>query len=206
MAHPDFDTNESALLAAFSTGDSDAIDFLFKKFYLSLVDYAMHFTGNTQEAEDVVAETYLKLLKKTTSFAGLQQIKNFLFLTVRNACIDHLRELKVNQKYQREATYLSNASNGGESYDYHRMDTEVLQIIAEEIDRLPQRAKEIFSLIFFQKKSLKEVAEMMDVHVNTIKYEKTKALEKLRLTLSKKDLLDIPIPAYFMFLFCLDVF
>src|SRR5690606_32364850 len=174
---------EPDLIGAFHNNDAAAVDFLFRKYYVQLVSFARGITGSLVEGEDIVVETFLKLLRKRKDFTGLNNIKSFLYVTCRNACLDYLRYVKTDQKY-RENKYLSSIVMDGEEYDvadyeqydYGRMNAEIMQAIAEEIDSLPKRAKEVFWLIFFNKMTLREIAEHLGLHVNTIQTEKAKAL------------------------------
>ncbi len=70
---------------------------IYHSHYQALCFYAEGITGHTQSAEDMVTETFIKLLRGNNSFDTLSQVKSFLYTITRNACIDLLRKEKRQQ-------------------------------------------------------------------------------------------------------------
>ena len=64
------------------------IDLIFQQYYRPLCLYATHYLHNIDEAEDVVQDCFVKLISRNIM---PENIKAFLYTSVRNACIDRLR-------------------------------------------------------------------------------------------------------------------
>jgi RNA polymerase sigma factor (sigma-70 family) len=56
--------------------------------------YAERFTGNQPEAEDIVVDSFLKCYRRRDQFENLENIRSFLYVTVKNASLDHLAAKK----------------------------------------------------------------------------------------------------------------
>lgn len=64
------------------------IDLIFQQYYRPLCLYATHYLHDIDEAEDVVQDCFVKLISRSIM---PENIKAFLYISVRNACIDRLR-------------------------------------------------------------------------------------------------------------------
>lgn len=64
------------------------IDLIFQQYYRPLCLYATHYLHDIDEAEDVVQDCFVKLISRNIM---PENIKAFLYTSVRNACIDRMR-------------------------------------------------------------------------------------------------------------------
>ena len=67
----------------------------FDLYYRSLCIYATHLLNDTNLVEDVVMECYIGLWIKLKGGAQISEVKNYLFISVRNACYDVNRRSKM---------------------------------------------------------------------------------------------------------------
>ena len=119
-------------------------------------------------------------------FGSLPEMKAFLFVAVRNACIDHLRKMKRRNKSTLEFEYLSKRHE--QFYETELIASKVLQLIYAEVELLPHQCKQVFKLIFIDNKSTSDIAIEMAISPQTVLNQKAKALQKLRLALQKEGL------------------
>lgn len=183
VAETDFD------ISAFQRSDPKAISQLFGLYYRSLVYYAGSIINNTGEAEDIVVECFVKLMKKPGDFGSLQNIRSFLYVATRNACYNYLQYLKVDARSQKELQYLHDPLSGEAGPDYARMDAEIIQAVLQEVENLPPQCRQVFKYLFFKQKSTQEIAELMGLSVKTVRNQKARAIQLLQTALLKKNLL-----------------
>ncbi len=117
---------------------------------------------NDGEGEDIAADSFVKLLHRHDSFDTLPNIKAFLYITTRNACLNYLRVLhNGNMPKKRELNRIQDKT------DEHALSlmvhAEVLREVELEIEQLPNRCKEIFKLIYYERRSADEIAEMLGI-------------------------------------------
>ena len=85
----------SDLLALVAAGDWASYEKLYNTYYLGVFRFAMKFLENRQAAEDITTEAFIKLWNTRDDLAAIRNIHSFLFTIVRNACLNHLRDLKM---------------------------------------------------------------------------------------------------------------
>ncbi len=176
------------IIPAFQQGDAQAFEVFFKAHYKPLVFFAEQLLENAGEAEDIVKDSYVKLWHKHADFDHPKSIKGFLYTTTRNACLNHLRHEKVKDHYQREMIYLDD-QRGEEKILQQMIHSELLASIYKEIEKLPEKRRQVFRMIFFEGMKNDEIAEQLGISVFTVKEHRAKALAQLRLRFTDEQLL-----------------
>lgn len=162
------------------------MNFLFKKHHQSLYYLATKLVQDTAQAEDIVANCFVKLWERRERFADAEKIKAFLFITCRNSCLNYLRDLK--RKTAAQALYLQQLEVNSEEILYEIIDTEIVGLLAREIEELPDKCREVFKLLYIEGKKTDEVAQALQLNVQTVRNHKTRAVELLKAQFLKKGL------------------
>ncbi|WEK35065.1 MAG: RNA polymerase sigma-70 factor [Candidatus Pseudobacter hemicellulosilyticus] len=184
-ADADFD------IAEFQRGSEKAISHLFRLYYRGLVYFADNIISNRKEAEDIVVECFLKLLKKSGDFESLANIRSFLHVATRNACYNYLQSVKVGVRSQRELAYLQDPEQPTYGTDYAKIDAEIMETILEEVENLPPQCRQVFKYLFFERKTTQEIADLMGLSVKTVRNQKARAIQLLQAQLLKRNLLPL---------------
>ncbi len=172
-------SSEREIIDGLRAANETAIRALYELHYRPLCYFAEKLLNNKEEAEDVAAETFLKLVKKKQDFDNLTNIKSFLFTAARNACFDILRKTKRTDKSKKELEYLAQPD---ELFgDDEMIKAKVLQKIYAEVERLPGQCRLVFKSIFIEGKNTAVIASELGISTQTVLNQKTKALRTLRL-------------------------
>ncbi len=172
--------NAAEVISALKEGDTRALHDLHDLYYPALRNFAISLLNDGPAAEDIVTEIFVILWRKHRDFETLQNIKAFLYISTRNACINHIKRL------QRDSVMKTGFSNylstDHEEFALNEMiRAEVLQQIYEAIEALPSQCKRVFKMCYVEGLSNSEVAERAAISINTVKNHKVKALGLLRL-------------------------
>jgi len=179
-------TNDD-LIEAFKNGDQAAFNCIYKTHFRPLCYFARGLINNKEEAEDIVVETFIKLLRKQKDFDALVSIKSFLYTATRNSCLDFMKHVKRKTASHKEIIHLMDKD---EDFIQSRIiKAELLQMILSEVDQLPEIRKRIFKLIFVEGLTTAEIAETLDITVDTVRVQKARALHSIRTAILKKGLL-----------------
>ena len=138
-------------------GEQTALAFFFKKHHQSLCYLATKLVQDRGQAEDIVADCFIKLWERRERFASAEKIKAFLFISCRNNCLNYLRDLK--RKTAAQALYLKQLEVNSKEVLYEVIDTEIIGLLAREIEELPEKCREVFKLLYIEGKKTDEVAE-----------------------------------------------
>ncbi|MBN1132644.1 MAG: RNA polymerase sigma factor [Bacteroidales bacterium] len=145
---------------------------------------AYRMMGNPEEAEDVVQEVYLKLWKMRSE---LRQYRNLEALSVRitrNYCLDQLRRRKKNLEVTSHEQNLYN--NGPETPDQLMESEEKANMVHNLIETLPEPQRSIVHLRHLEGKDYEEISEMLNMNVNAIRVNISRARKQMREKLEKQ--------------------
>jgi RNA polymerase sigma-70 factor (ECF subfamily) len=170
-------------IEAFKHGDSEAFSCLYRQHHQSLTHYSHQLINHEQQAEEIVTDVFIKLLRKRKDFTCTQDIKSFLYVTTRNACYDYLRCKKHTEPEHGEMLDLAGESAPGEDKDQAK--ARVLQAIYEEIEHLPVQCRQVFKNIFFDGLGTEQIAAALKISSQAVLEQKNRALTLLRLSLLK---------------------
>jgi RNA polymerase sigma factor (sigma-70 family) len=131
------------------------------------------------------------LWNRHTDFENLQNIKAFLYITTRNASLNKLKQMQRESLSKKQLAYVSGDK---EEFILNEMiRAEVLREIHTEIEKLPEQCRKIFKMSFFDGKKNQEIASMLEISVHTVKNQKARAIQLLRVRLPDRNLVAILI-------------
>ncbi|MHA4896385.1 RNA polymerase sigma factor [Pedobacter sp. PWIIR3] len=169
-----------------SAGNEDALAHFFKLHHHSLCYFAGKLVQDIPQAEDIVAECFVKLWERRENFDHPEKLKAFLYISCRNNCLKYLRDLK--RKTAAQDLYYKQLDENSEEILYEIIDTEIVDILAGEIEGLPEKCRDVFKLLYFEGKKTDEIALLLNLSVQTVRNHKTRAIEMLRAQFLKKGL------------------
>lgn len=177
---------ETRLVLLARKGDRRAFAELVNLYADKLYQLAYRLTGNRQEAEDVVQETFLRVYRNLERYDEKLKFSTWIYRIAANLCIDRLRK--------RRAVYSLDAQSGEhEDLDGYSMlpgddrtpESEVLlsetqQLVHRAIESLPPKYKSVAVLRYLQDLSLQEIADVLGIPVTTVKTRVHRAREFMR--------------------------
>jgi RNA polymerase sigma-70 factor (ECF subfamily) len=162
---------------SFGKKDDSGFNALFNAYYKSLCFYALKYVQSEVDAEDIVQEAFIDLHEKKDVLNDAEKKPVYLYITVKNKSIDYIRKNKTKDKYKKWVLH-----NQSPSLDEEKayIEAEFYREIMTKIDSLPEKSREIFKLSYLHDKKVAEIAELLDVSVNTVKTHKMRAKDTLR--------------------------
>lgn len=189
-------TNDTALLSAFRRSEIQAGKIIFDTYFHPLCLFSERITGNILQSEDIVAEVFEKLMLAPRDFSAIPRLKSFLYQSVHNASINYVIARKRHSAAYDQVHYLTE----NERYDQETVQNEIMraELIHEiymAMEKLPDKCGRIFRMIFVEGLSTLEIAEELQINVQTVRTQKARAIELIRNALVKKDL-QFPVVTY----------
>jgi RNA polymerase sigma-70 factor (ECF subfamily) len=179
---PAAETPDVALMILVSAGDSDAFGLLYRRHYRKLLDFFYAMSGNTQMAEDLCQETFLRVWRLRNRYTPTGSYLGYLFAIARYVWLERRAEA-----YRRSAFQpLSSGGDGPEPIDPAALPdelacrSELSGTISEAVSSLPEDQRMAFVLRTVQGLSLEEIASAMGCPLNTVRSRKLLAMKKLR--------------------------
>ncbi|MDH6304666.1 MULTISPECIES: RNA polymerase sigma-70 factor [unclassified Parabacteroides] len=155
---------------------SEEFEQCFKDFYQPLCLFALRYTDQVDDAEDVVQQTFADIWDKRTTIGQINNLKAYLYRSVRNRSLS----LSVKQQDHQIIDTLPDVEDTSLDEQIHCAERDAR--LWNEIDRLPPERKKIFLLSKRDGLKYKEIAEELNISVKTVENQIGKALKSLKET------------------------
>ena len=163
-------TSDDDLMLMYANGDADAFDTLFDRYHVSVYNFARTMLGPAGGAEDVLQEAFLTLAQTARSYEPMGKFRSWLMKIARNLCLNRLRAERIRQNVLSQERSNGAADSGRNSSPVDiAEDNERTVAIRDAIGRLPDRQREALGLYAFQQMSYREISEVLDTPMNTVK-------------------------------------
>lgn len=172
--------SDGELMRLIQNRNLDALKELYKRYERLLFSLAMKVLSNSQEAEEVVQDVWLKVWNKSELFDPRKQKKfsSWIIRVCFNTALDKLKKRKVD--YYLDIENLDDIPNCGVNLD-REMDLQTLKFcVKQALQKLPEEQRLIIELIYFQGYSQAEVAEHMGIPLGTVKSRTRLAMTKIK--------------------------
>lgn len=183
--------DDKQLIKEYLSGNEDALNELINRHLKGVYNFIYRLVGNTQEAEDLAQETFLKAWKHLKKYDPDQNFKTWLFTIARNTAVDWLRRKKIPTLGLAEN---SETQDGIETMlgDDSPLPDELLQqewekdYLEKLLGRLPVHQREVTLLHHYEEMTFEEIGTLLGKPLNTVKSQYRRAL------LALQDLHDAP--------------
>ena len=155
-------------------------DKVFKNRILPLKDkffrLALSITGNKPDAEDIVQDTLLHLLKKQGHWHAIENIEAYCFRAIRNHALDVLASK------EKQANRLQDNADYPDTKDIEEQlsKQEDINLIFQLIEQLPEKQKTIMQLRDVEGLNYKEIAEIMEIPEEQVKVYLFRTRQKIK--------------------------
>jgi RNA polymerase sigma-70 factor (ECF subfamily) len=185
------DLNEERELVRQAQKAPGAFAELYDQYYPRIFGYCLRRTANLETAQDITSETFLKALNKLWQFRWRNvSFSSWLYKIATNEINQHFRKAE----YKKSVSLEELQERGFEPVSSHDPESELMEAqenlkqyqdfleIQVKIVQLPAKYQEVITLRFFEKKQIREIAEILGKKEGTIKSLLYRAVEKLRET------------------------
>lgn len=160
---------------------------LFRSYHKALCYYVNRLVTDPATAEDIVSEVFMQCWVHQRVFENEDHARFFLYRAARNAAINHQ---KVTQRAEaKHERAILGEVDSEESHQERYIRSEVLREIYAQIETLPRQERIVLLLTVRDGKKLSEIADELQLSLQTVKNCKTRAIQRLRGKLSVKDFL-----------------
>lgn len=183
---------EDQILERLRNGDEKAFNYIFDKYYNLLCRYANQILNDISLVEEIVDDAIFYLWEHRADVEITHTVRAYLLRSVRNRCLNEINSLSHRTEHS-FSTYISD-----DNIDF--LDTlfadanhplgilieqELEDKLMSEIESLPEECRIVFKKSRFEQKKYEEIAEDLNISVNTVKYHIKNALAYLNTHLSE---------------------
>ncbi|WP_080844294.1 sigma-70 family RNA polymerase sigma factor [Cytobacillus gottheilii] len=163
----------------------EVITELMDSYGTSILQLAYSFVRNKQTAEDLTQEIFIKCYEKLDTFEGNSSMHTWLYRIAINHCKDHVKSWNYRKVHvsQHISKWFTSHQEGPESKMIHKSESEQL---FNEILTLPPKYREIIFLYYFQELQLKEISDICQINLSTVKSRITRAKQLLKNAITER--------------------
>lgn len=151
-------------------------EMVFKRLYVPLGMYALRIVDDIDDAEDIVQGTFIGIWEQLQRGTEIENLKSYLYMSVRNRAINFLKSKQVSFNIEE----INSSDVSDEDIETSERDARIWKAI----DNLPDRCREIFLMSKRDGMSNEEISEELNLSIQTVKNQMSKALKSLRNSLS----------------------
>ena len=160
-----------ALVKALKEGNQLAFSIVYKTYAAQTFSLAFKYLLNKELAEDAVQNLFLKLWLKKEEIDETKPINRYLFTMLKNDLLNTLRDSKKNIYSQNE-----------------NLKQEQMNIIQQALEQLSPQRRKVFEMKVSGKYSNQEIADKLNLSINTIKFQYSQSLKQIRATVGELSL------------------
>ena len=181
--------SDEQLMSEIKAGNMIAFDTLYHKYNRKIYNFAVSILKSTEDAENILQDVFLKLWMNRNKIEKDSSIRYYIFSIAYNSSITIFRE---KMKESRFLESLKNMQDIGHDpvnleIEYKEMEGKLNEII----ESLPDRQKEVYLLHKVEGLKYSEIAEKLNISVNTIENHMSRALKTIRERLGNYSLMTI---------------
>lgn len=170
---------------AFKQGDKNAFDLLYNQLSDQLITYCKNFVG-FEDAQDITAETFFKLWKSQETWASINNVKSFLYVSAKNSCLNLIKHQKLKDEKQKQIADL--VAKEQKAVLLSEIESELISQILLEIESLPENCKTVFKMSYLEGYETTEIAEKLNITTRTVFNLRSLALKAVKSAVFKRGL------------------
>lgn len=160
-------------------GRVEMLAILFEKYHVRLYNFFLRLTGDKGGSEDLVQDVFFRILKYRTSYRGECKFTTWMYQIARNANIDYLKKYKkdipIEEQWDEEAS--------PELQPEEKASAEQDEVFLHKaLSKLPWKKREVLVLSRFQDMKYKDIAQLLDCSIESVKILVHRAIKDLRKT------------------------
>lgn len=162
--------------------DQQAFKELYLVYFDRLYKFAFSILHSSEFAEEAVNDVFLNIWQRRSSLKNIESLKNYLFISTKNTSFNYL------SKFRKERNTTLDDVLVRFEIDELTPETafftaEIRKEIEQAINQLPPKTKLVFQMAKVEGLKYKEIAQILDISVNTIDNHIATAIKKLCVTL-----------------------
>ncbi|MFD2616114.1 RNA polymerase sigma factor SigW [Terrilactibacillus laevilacticus] len=174
------------LIKKIKKGDHLAFAEVVDMYKNGVYNICLRMVGNRQEAEDLSQEAFIRAYTKIDKYDVERKFSTWLYRIATNLSIDYLRKKKPSVYLDADLpgtedfTLKSQLADGEPLPEESIVNSETQALIQQEINQLPLKYRSAIVLKYIQDMNLKEISEILNIPVGTVKTRIHRGREALR--------------------------
>jgi RNA polymerase sigma-70 factor (family 1) len=160
--------------------DEAIFNVLYKKYWETLLSFAKKYIDDRETCKEIVQELFITLHVKRNHLTINVSLSSYLYRSLHNKIINHLRKESVYKKHVSVAGQLSAAITAGNEGEHWMAVNELEKQINSYLNAMPVKYRRVYALAIEEGNSVKEMASLLQLPVTTVDRQLRVALRMLK--------------------------
>lgn len=169
--------SDQDLILRVAKGDRLAFRTLYARHNVRVFRFILRFVKDEGQAEDLIGEVFLDVWRQADRFEGRSSVSTWILGMARFKALSSLRKTTEAELDEEQAAAIADDADTPETVS-QKLDK--AKAIRRCIDQLSPEHREIVDLVYYQEKSISEVAEIVGIPENTVKTRMFYARKRLQ--------------------------
>ena len=182
-------TTDEIIVERALSGDAEAFGEIVRRWERRIFALAYGMLGREEDARDATQETFLAAFRNLRGFRGEAKVSSWLHRIAVNQCITRQRRAKVRSESALEDEQEKNAGSFAAPIRLSPVRitecTQITHAVRSAVNSLPLELRQIVVMKEFEELTFKEISEILDVPLSTVKSRLYTALKQLQMKLQR---------------------
>ena len=160
-----------------ANGDEQELKRLYRFFFPHCLSFALNYVPDEEVCRDIVQDVFIAYWERRADFSDAVSLKVFLYRSIRNRCYNALRQMRLHEAVPLDEDADSLFSE--DELERNVIREEVGMMVHQAVSRLTPQARKVL-MLSLQGKTNREIAEALELSLNTVKSHKLSAYAFLR--------------------------
>jgi RNA polymerase sigma-70 factor (ECF subfamily) len=171
--------NNTDIVTGVRNRDKHVFEIIFNQFSPSMFSIALRYLRDHDEAQDIVQDVFLNLWRTADNLDERAPIQHYLARATVNTCLNRIKKTQRQQQYSKEQQFTTEPTVEHLLLEHKELEAQYLSIL----EKLPEQCRRVFEMSRFKGLSPAEIAQQLNISINTVYTHLTTALKKIRLGL-----------------------
>jgi RNA polymerase sigma-70 factor (ECF subfamily) len=182
-------TTDEIIVERALTGDADAFGEIVRRWERRIFALAYGMLGREEDARDATQETFLAAFRNLRGFRGEAKVSSWLHRIAVNQCITRQRRSRVRSESALDEEQEKNSTNFAVSLNLSPArlteGAQVSEAVRNAVNSLPLDLRQVVVMKEFEELTFREISEVLDVPLSTVKSRLYTALRQLQMKLQR---------------------
>ncbi len=174
--------SDRQLISEYLKGDEKSLEVLIKRYLKQIYGFAYKYVKDSQNAEDITQEVFVKAWKNIRKFNRQKDFKPWIYAIARNASLDFLKKKKpvLFSDLENSKDFADNIRDKSLLQDKLSEQTDLNKVLMSEMDKLSVKYRLVLSMYYKDCFNFREISKILGESINTVKSRHRRGLILLR--------------------------
>lgn len=181
---------DSQLIDSLKADNQAGFVAIYHKYYKQLLFFILRYLKEVDVAEEIVADVFVKVWSLRTDFHSMEALRAFLYIAAKNASLNAIRAKRTMGIREPLSNYEDLLADDRDAFS-KMIHAELLHAIFSEVQKLPEKQREVFNLSYLEDKTVEEISDQLKISPAAVYTNRSRALSRLKELLNSKGALSL---------------